>query len=224
MAQITCPPSIGEGTIMVQVYKRDSSIKGRFPDQGWIFCLPLECIHSSASFGQSVIGSSVWRNVAVSALRRSRAIFSPAFFSVSRTASRVNLLHYAGLFQLLYNRQQNMSWVRTGVLNRLLGHSHLRTGPERFPRIGIAVELWKVTAGDVHANAMPLQKHVARGQHVDLELVGLARLQQFRPAEALAIARSHDPFRQINCPPVRIDIDELGDKVGIRSIRGGVQR
>src|SRR5439155_2757585 len=78
--------------------------------------------------------------------------FSPAIFSVSRTASRVNLLHYAGLFQLLYNRQQNMSWVRTGVLNRLLGHSHLRAGPERFPGIGIAVELWKVTACDVHAN------------------------------------------------------------------------
>ncbi len=41
MAQITCPPSIREGTIMVQVYKRDSSIKGRFPDQGWISCLRL---------------------------------------------------------------------------------------------------------------------------------------------------------------------------------------
>ena len=153
---------------------------------------PLECIHSSASFGQSAIGSSVRRELSRSALRRtgayragtfaffvrwiivgleekgrrvsivtviSGASFSPAIFSVSRTASRVNLLHYAGLFQLLYNRQQNMSWVRTGVLNRLLGHSHLRAGPERFPRIGIAVELWKVTACDVHANAMPLQKH-----------------------------------------------------------------
>src|SRR6266566_4269018 len=117
-----------------------------------------------------------------------------------------------------------MSWVRTRVLNGLVGHSHLRAGPKGFPRIGIAVELWKVTAGDVDANAMPLQKYVACGQHIDLELVNLAWLHQFRPAKALAIPRSHDPFRQINRSPVWIDIDELGDKVCVRSVRGGIQR
>src|SRR5208337_2126988 len=109
-----------------------------------------------------------------------------------------------------------MSRVRARVLNHLLCHSHLRAGPKGLPRIRIAVELWKVTASDVDANAVALQKYIAGGQHVDLELVNLARLHQLRAAQTLAIARSHDPFRQINRPPIRVDINELGDKVSVR--------
>ena len=61
MAQITCPPSIGEGIIMVQVYKRDSSTKRRFLDQ------------------ESVIGSSVRRELSRSALRQTGAYRAGTF-------------------------------------------------------------------------------------------------------------------------------------------------
>ena len=50
-------------------------------------------------------------------------------------------------------------------------------GAERLAGVRVAVELREMAARDLHADAMPLLERNARADHVDLELVDLARLE-----------------------------------------------
>ena len=87
------------------------------------------------------------------------------------------------------------------MLNSLPGHSHSCTGAELLAGVQIAIELRKMAAGDVHANAVSGQKDIAGPDQVDGELVSLTGFGHFRSGRALAISSPNNAFAHVDGSP-----------------------
>src|SRR5262249_41353128 len=84
-----------------------------------------------------------------------------------------------------------------------------------FPGVRVAIEAWKIAAGNFQPDYVPFLEHVAGGPQVDLELVDLAGRQQRWSFLGIAKARAQDAFGEISRESVRVDIDEFGGEVGV---------
>src|SRR4029453_14719604 len=112
-------------------------------------------------------------------------------------------------------RQKNVRWLRARMLNGLPGNSHSCTGAELLAGVGIAIELRKMAAGDVHANAVSGQKDIAGPNQVDGELVRLAGFEQFRSSRAVAISPPVNAFTLVDGSSIGKHVDQLRDEVRI---------
>src|SRR5207249_1290647 len=101
------------------------------------------------------------------------------------------------------------------MLNGLPGHSHFRTLAKLFAQVRIAIELRKMAAGDVHANAVSGQKNIAGPDQVDGERVSRAGLERLWPGRALAISCPDNAFTHVDGASVGKHVDQLRDEVRI---------
>src|SRR5258708_2003137 len=105
--------------------------------------------------------------------------------------------------------------MRGRMLNCLTGHSHFRTHAKLPARVRIAIELRKMAAGDIHANAVSRQKDITGPDQIDGELVSLAGFEQFWPGRALAISRPDNAFAHVDGSSTGKHVDQLRDEVRI---------
>ena len=89
--------------------------------------------------------------------------------------------------------------------------------------VGIPVKLGKVTAGDIDSDAMARQEDIGSARHVDHEFIGLPRLEQLHLVKTLSEPRSQNPFRNIHRKTVGVYVNQLGNEVCIRAVRGRMQ-
>ena len=70
---------------------------------------------------------------------------------------------------------------------------------------------------------MPGLEDVGGGPQVEVQLVDLPRLHQFRLGERLAIAGTQDTIREDLSAAIGVHIDEFAGKVSIACRRGDIQ-
>src|SRR5260221_14522557 len=105
--------------------------------------------------------------------------------------------------------------MRARMLNGLPSHSHFCTHTEFLAGVRIAIELRKMAAGDVHANAVSGQKDITGPDQIDGELVSLAGFEQFWPGRALAITRPDNAFAHVDGASIGKNVDQFLDEVRI---------
>src|SRR5690554_4004444 len=76
------------------------------------------------------------------------------------------------------DRQHQRRRMLGVVIDGLFGLDHPRSRRQRLARVEIAVELGKRRRRDLHADAVPLKKHLRRVPHVNFEFVNFLRLDQ----------------------------------------------
>jgi len=84
-----------------------------------------------------------------------------------------------------------------------------------FARIEIAIEAREIAAGNLKAQRMTAEKHVARGPKIDGDLVDLSGVDQSSMLGGGTVAHAKDAFSKILREPIGRDIDELRGEVGI---------
>jgi len=88
-----------------------------------------------------------------------------------------------------------------------------------LPGVGVSIELGEIAACDVDPDAMTGQKDVCGSDEVDLESVDLVRAQKLHPVESVAKPGAQDSFGDVHCESIRVDIHQLGGKIGVGPIR-----
>ena len=68
---------------------------------------------------------------------------------------------------------------------------------QRLARIRVHIEAWKIAARYIEADPVPALENQRSRIHLDCKLVGLARREQFRLAQAVAVARANDAIGDI---------------------------
>src|ERR1051326_2925214 len=109
------------------------------------------------------------------------------------------------------------------MINGLPRDFHFGGHPKSFARIRISIELREVAAGDVYAETVTLQKHVARSDKIDREFVCLAWFEQLGMIRALTVTCAQDSLAHVESTAVRVNIDQLRDKIGVHCVGGGLQ-
>ncbi len=110
------------------------------------------------------------------------------------------------------------------IVEDLLARGHqLRRGRAVLAGLRVAVPAREVGTGDLHAQAVAGEEGERGRPEVDRVLVDLPRYDRARRGEgegagrgiALAGAGADDPIGDVDRAPVRPDIDEAGDEIGV---------
>src|SRR4029077_8475043 len=81
--------------------------------------------------------------------------------------------------------------------------------------IEIAIEAWKIAAGNFQAQRVTAQKDVARGPEIEGYLVDLSRVDQNGMLGGSTVAHAKDTFGEILRQPIGRDVDEFRREVRI---------
>src|SRR5688572_14676553 len=109
-----------------------------------------------------------------------------------------------------YDRQDDVRWVLTAVVDSLHRFHHPRSGGRIVAGVQVAIEARKIAARDLDANAMAGEEHVARHPQVDRVLVDLARLDHLRRStHRLAVAGADDAILDVLSESARMHVNEL---------------
>jgi hypothetical protein len=84
-----------------------------------------------------------------------------------------------------------------------------------FPGIEIAIEAREITAGNLQAQRVPVEKDVARGPEIDGDFIDLPGVYQSGVLGGSMVAHAQDTFGEVLREPVGRDIDQLRGEVGI---------
>ena len=110
-------------------------------------------------------------------------------------------------------------------VDRVVGSHHATVHPNGFTGIGVTVKSGEVAAGYIDPDAMPLFEDVRRGKRFDHKLVNLSCLHQLGLLGRIPKTSSDDTICYVHLKARgkvltgRININELGGKIGIRSSR-----
>ena len=110
------------------------------------------------------------------------------------------------------------------MIDRLLGYRDFCIHSLWMACVGVPVPHGEVAAGEMYADAIAFQEDVAGGEQINGVFVDLSRHQQTRwLPDGLTKPGADESFGEVVCRPIRIDVDQAGDKVRIPRGGGGVK-
>ena len=83
------------------------------------------------------------------------------------------------------------------VIDRIFGNTPAPLLVERFARIRVHVEAWKVAARNIQPNAVTAFEDERSRVHLNREFVRLTRRERFRNAQRFAVARTDDAVADV---------------------------
>ena len=89
----------------------------------------------------------------------------------------------------------------------------------RVAAVGVAGAAREVAAGHIDFDAAAGPERMADVAEADRHLIDAARFERQRPGRRIAVHRAHDAVHQQHRAPVRLQLDQLGDEIGVRAIR-----
>ena len=104
-------------------------------------------------------------------------------------------------------------------VNRVFGDPRLVVRSLRVPGIRIWVKAGVVAAGDVQRDAVALVEDNRRRPQIDPHADNFARLHDHFAIEAFTVSGSDNAVGQKRFVAIRVDIHQLGNKVGVWGIR-----
>lgn len=121
------------------------------------------------------------------------------------------------------NGQHDVRSTSFSVVDRIVGLEYSAVPPQRFTRVRVDIESWKIAAGNIDANPMPLLEDIRGAKRFDGKLVDGARLHQLLLFRPIAVSGPDNSVGQIHvktCGKIDaggIDVDQLCREVGVRA-------